>query len=212
MGCDIPRRDKTKFLINYKPKTKMKKAVVSLRSTAPYSQGKYHQTPKLEGELNGDYELRTWREKMHVTKEGNVFIPGSSFANMAREAAKYLSIPIPGKGKSTFTKHFDAGILVPTDLVLPLKKNDVDSVTVFVPSDGKPGGGKRVSKTFPLIHEWAGDVEYLILDDIITLEAFERVIKAAGNLIGLGVYRPRNRGTYGRFVVENIEWSEGVEF
>jgi hypothetical protein len=190
----------------------MKRAICTLRSAAPYSQGRKHYTAKLDGELPADYELRTWREKMHVTKEGKMFIPGAAFANSLREAAKYLSIPIPSKGKSTFTKHFDAGILVPGDLALPLKKNDVDSVTVFVPSDGKPGGGKRVSKTFPLIHDWEGKVEYLILDDIITLEAFEQVIKASGTLIGLGVYRPRNRGTYGRFTVEDIKWEEGIKF
>jgi hypothetical protein len=152
---------------------------------------------------------------MHVNKDGNMFIPGASFANSLREAAKYLSISIPSKGKSTFTKHFDAGILVPQNLILPYKKEEVDSQTLFLPSDGKPGGGKRVLRIFPIIPEgkgWEGDVEYIIMDDIITLEVFEQVVKASGQLIGLGVYRPRNRGTHGRFTVEDIKWEEGVKF
>lgn len=186
----------------------MKKAICSLRSASPYSQGRFHQAEKLNKELPADYEARTWKEKLHATKEGKIFIPGTQFANSLRESAKYLSLQVPGKGKSTYTKHFDAGIMVIDSLVLPLKKENCDYVDVFVPSDGRVGGGKRVVKRFPLIHEWEGDVTYHIMDDIITLDIFEQVLKASGTLIGIGVWRPRNRGLNGRFEVLDIKWEE----
>lgn len=187
----------------------MKLAVCTLKSTSPYSQGKFHETPKLSKELPHDYELRTWRERLHYRNEDErVFIPPMSFAISMKEAAKYLNIQIPGKGKSTYTKNFDAGILVTEPLVLDIKKNDVISENVFVPSDGRRGGTTRVMKTFPLIHSWQGTVTYYILDDIITLDVFKKVLEASGNLIGLGRFRPRNCGYYGRFEIIDIKWTE----
>lgn len=186
----------------------MKKAICKLRSISTYGQSKFHQTPKLNKELSADYEDRTWREKAHSNEQGQVYIPGTMFANSLREASKYLSIQVPGKGKSTYTKHFESGIMVLDNLLLPIQKVDLKSVTVFVPSDGRVGGGKRVIKHFPIIHEWSGEVTYHIIDDIITADIFEQVLKASGQLIGIGYFRPRNRGYYGRFEVENIEWIE----
>jgi hypothetical protein len=184
----------------------MKKAICKLRSISTYGQSKFHQTPKLNKELSADFEDRTWREKAHFNEQGRVFIPGTMFANSLREASKYLSIQVPGKGKSTYTKHFESGIMVLDNLELPIKKDELKSVTVFVPSDGRVGGGKRVIKHFPVVHEWTGDVTYHIIDDIITADIFEQVLKASGQLIGIGYFRPRNRGYYGRFEVDNIEW------
>jgi hypothetical protein len=187
----------------------MKLAVCKLKSTSPYSQGKYHETPKKDKELAHDYELRTWRERLHYSLEtGLVFIPPMSFAISMKEAAKYLNIQIPGKGKSTYTKNFDAGILVTEPLVLNIKKEDVISENVFVPSDGRRGGTTRVMKTFPLIQSWSGEVTYYILDDIITEDVFRKVLDTSGNLIGVGRFRPRNCGYYGRFEVIDIKWKE----
>jgi len=93
-------------------------------------------------------------------------------------------------------------------LVLPIKVDDVKSETLFVPSDGKPGGGKRVEKTFPLISSWSGTIEYIILDDLITQDVFNRVLLASGTLIGIGRFRPRNRGYYGRFAIDSVSWKE----
>jgi hypothetical protein len=87
-----------------------------------------------------------------------------------------------------------------------LKKQDLKHAEVFVPSDGKPGGGKRVTKYFPTIHEWEGTLTFHILDETIGPEVFEEVIRTAGLLIGIGVWRPRNRGMYGRFDLVNMKW------
>lgn len=186
----------------------MKKAICKLKSVSTYGQSKFHQTTKLNKELSADFEDRTWRERTHVDEKGFLFIPGTQFANSLREASKYLSLSVPGKGKSTYTKHFESGIMVLDNVPLPVKKEDVKSVTVFVPSDGRVGGGKRVIKHFPIVHNWSGVVTYHIIDDIITADIFEQVLRASGQLIGIGYFRPRNRGYYGRFEVESIEWIE----
>lgn len=186
----------------------MKKAIVTLESVSPYSQSKFHQVPKNDKELDNDYENRTWREKLHYDENGMVYIPPMQFCNSLKEAAKYLSLPIPGKARSLFTKNFESGIMVVDSLDIGINKDQVRPEHLFVPSDGKRGGTKRVMKIFPLIEKWKGDVTYHIFDNIITKEAFETVLRTSGQLIGIGRFRPRNWGWYGRFRIVNIKWIE----
>jgi hypothetical protein len=190
----------------------MRTAIAKLESQSPYSQSKHYETPK-EGRGSGtttesskDYEERTWRDRCHVNNDGNLFIPPMAFKNCLSEAAKYLSVQIPGKGKATFTKHFEAGVMVLEGLDLPIKKEGVEGEWLFVPADGRRGSGKRVSKCFPLVRQWGGVVAFTIIDDVITKEVFEQHLRDAGNFIGVGRFRPRNNGYYGRFTVKSVKW------
>ena len=185
----------------------MKTAIATLKSVSPYSQSKHYTTEKLAKELHKDYEARTWRDRLHTTLDGEVFIPPMSFKNCLSEAARFLSVQIPGKGKSTYTKHFEAGVLVTDALHLGVKATDVKGEWLFVPSDGKRGGGSRVDKCFPVIHEWGGDVTFHILDETITEDVFLQHLQQAGAFIGVGRFRPRNNGFYGRFKVEAVKWN-----
>lgn len=193
----------------------MKKVIVSLKSTAPYEQSKHYDVPKLEKESSADYEERTWRNRLHCDKyledgaidpEGTVVIPPMAFKNCLSEAAKYLSMQIPGKGKSTYTKHFEAGVMVLDPVPLGVKVKNVAPLRLFVPADGKRGSGKRVKKTFPVIPSWQADVVFYVLDETITETIFRTHIEEAGKFIGIGSFRPRNNGFYGRFEVLKIQW------
>jgi hypothetical protein len=186
----------------------MKRALVSIEGVSPYSQSRYHNTPLKEKEGKNDWEERTWRERVHTDSEGNIIIPPMSFKNCLAEAAKFLSVQIPGKGKSTYTKHFEAGVLSNNPLVLPVKKSEVEGEWLFVPASGRRGDGKRVQKCFPVIRKWSGEVEFLIIDDTITEEPFRYHMEQAGQLIGIGRFRPRNNGYYGRFKVNKIAFED----
>ena len=179
-----------------------------LESASPYSQSRPYETDKLNKETSRDYEKRTWRDRVHAMDDGTVFIPPMSFKNALSEVAKYLAEQIPGKGKATYTKHFEAGVLVTEPMVLGVKKNDVDAEWLFVPSDGRRGGGSRVWKCFPLIKSWKGTVRFHVLDDTITPEVFSKHLNQAGTFIGIGRFRPRNNGFYGRFRVVSTKWAE----
>lgn len=183
----------------------MRTIVAKLKSMAPYSQSKHHETPTLPKEGKDKWEERTWRERLHVNEEGFVLIPPMAFKNCLSEIAKFLGEQIPGKGKNTYTKHFEAGVMVVDPIVLPIKKDDVQGEWYFVPADGKRGSGKRVKKCFPVIREWSGELIAYILDDTVTLEVYEKHLKEAGNFIGIGRFRPRNNGFYGRFIVESVK-------
>jgi len=196
----------------------MIEVVASLKSISPYSQSRMHDEPKVnfdgtpspDAKENPDaYERRTWRKKMHVTSDGHVFIPSMVFKNNLSEAAAFLSIKT-GKGSETFTKHFQAGVMVTDGLVLPEKAEDVPGEWFFMSSTGtkSKGGGKRVRRCYPMIASWSGDVTYYVIDETITQHVFEHHLKEAGRFIGIGRFRPRNGGFYGRFIVEKIKWGK----
>ncbi len=184
----------------------MKSVIAELKSVSPYTQSRFHNTPKNEKESHDDYEQRTWRERCHVDKDGMVFIPPMAFKNCLAEAAKYLSIQIPGKGKATYTKHFEAGVMVMDPVPLGVKKEDMVGLTLFVPADGQRGGKRRVLKTFPTLQEWQAKVQFYVLDETITQEVFRYHLEQAGKFIGVGSFRPRNNSFHGRFEVVDIKW------
>jgi len=183
-------------------------AKAKLKSLSPYSQSAHHEEPKKDKETHSDYEERTWRHKCHADEKGNIYIPPMAFKNCISEAAKYLSIQIPGKGKSTYTKHFEAGAMVRERVFVGATVEEVQGEKLFVPSDGKRGGGRRVFKYFPVIPEWAAEVDFYILDETITEAVFKLHLEEAGKFIGVGRFRPRNNGYYGRFQVAEVTWTK----
>lgn len=189
----------------------MKIAIVQMESVTPYSQSKHideETHPAKPKESKDDYESRCWMHRMHVTPDGYVEIPPTAFANCIKASARRLQIQVPGKGKTLFTKYFEAGVMVPEGLKLDVKAADVPRDRLFVPSDGRPGGGKRVFRNFPRIDRWSGKVSFYILDDMITEPVFTQVLRSAGLLVGIGRFRPENRGFYGRFKVASLQWIE----
>jgi hypothetical protein len=181
--------------------------VAILKSTSPVSFGRYYaqDVPKKDKESAADYEERTWRERLHITEDGKVFIPPLAFKNCLDSAAKYLGRQIPGKGKATYTKHFVSGVLVMNPVILPLKKADVKGEWRHVPADGTPGGAKRVMKCFPTIPKWEGELEVHVLDHTVTREVLEEHLVQAGLFVGVGSFRPQNRGIYGRFRLVSLK-------
>lgn len=177
-------------------------------SISAISFSKYYQVPHLPKESHRDYEERTWRERLHYDeKTMECYIPPMAFKNCLSDAARYIGMKIPGKGKSTFTKHFEAGTLVVDKSYLGVRRDDVKGEWLFVPSDGKRGGGSRVEKCFPYVDPWEADINFIILDATLTKDVFELHVREMGNFIGLGRFRPRNNGYYGRFELKSMEWN-----
>ena len=184
----------------------MKTARITIKGDSPLSQSQAIRSERGTQEQHAAFEERTWRERINSSPEGEVVVPAMAFKNCLSAVAKYLGMKIPGKRNATYTKHFEAGIIVDADMPLGVKAETVPGEWLFVPSDGKRGGGSRVWKCFPVLRQWSGVVNVHILDETITPEAFELHIRKAGQFIGVGRFRPQNNGFYGRFSVEKIEW------
>ena len=185
----------------------MKEAIVQLSGVSTLSMGRHYEVESKD-ETREEYEKRTWRERLHYNKSDEVFIPPMMFKKTLEEVASYLSIKIPGKRNQTYTKKFKAAVLVTDPMMLGIKKDDVEGEWVFVPSDGKAGGGSRVNKCFPVIHDWSGTVKFYIMDSEITEAVFTNHLTEAGKFIGIGRFRPIRGGYYGRFSVDKVEFVE----
>jgi hypothetical protein len=172
---------------------------------SPFSFSAPTQTPRNTGEDHWAHEQRIWRERIHRDKTGEAFISPMALKNCLSEVAKYLSESVPGKGKATYTKHFEAGITVIEPLKLGVQAEAIDGEKLYLPSDGVRGSGKRVWKIYPYLPEWQARAEILLLDPIIKPEKVQEYLTFAGQFIGLGRFRPRNNGFYGRFTVKDFK-------
>lgn len=186
----------------------MRTVVVTLESTAPYSQSRMHDTAFLEKETHDAYEKRTWREKCTFNADGVIEIPAMGLKQSLDRASKVLGDQIPGKGKATYSKFFTSGVICTTNVPLGVKKADVVGQTINANSDGVRGSGKRVKRTFPVVPQWSGKAEFVILDDTITPAIFERTLTTAGSIVGIGRFRPENGGLNGRFKALKFDWQD----
>lgn len=183
----------------------LRTCTVTVTGASPYSASRAHCAEKLPKETPDAYEERTWRKKAHV-QNGRVYIPPMAFKMGADRACKMLGRQIPGKGKATYTKFFESGVLV-TAPVFIADEADIRCERIHANSDGVRGSGKRVWRNFPRIDEWSADVVFTVLADEITPEVFEETIIYSGLAVGVGRFRPEKGGYFGRFTADNFRWS-----
>ena len=185
----------------------MRTVKVTMVSDSPYSQSKMHEAEKLSKERPDDYEVRTWREKCSTDSNDQIVIPAMALKFSLAAAAKKLGMQIPGRGKATFTKYFEADVICVDNPPLGVQKDAVESVRINANADGVRGSGKRVWRTFPVIPKWESEATFMIMDETITREVFEEVFTAAGMGIGIGRFRPEKGGINGRFSATSFEWN-----
>lgn len=187
-------------------------ATLTIEGISPYSQSRQHDEPMLDKEARDAYDLRTWRSKLNVANingQPTVVIPAHGMHQAIAAAAKYSKRQIPGQGKATWTKKFEAGIALLEDPSLGISPNDVGMVTISANADGIRGSGKRVPRRFPIVPiGWSTTFEVHILDAIITEDVFREMVEIAGMFIGIGRFRPEKGGTNGRFRITSLAWTD----
>lgn len=186
----------------------MRKFSVELEGISPYSQSRVLQSKKGQNEPDADFDQRVWREHIHADHKGLVFIPPMSVKKTLEEVAAYLSESVPGKRSAKYTKHFQAGILSvdPWYFTPSVQRDKVECETLFLNADGKRGGGRRVHRIYPMIPAgWKASGEIYVMDPIIQDEKLSEYLAYAGQFIGIGRFRPRVGGFYGRFKVASFK-------
>lgn len=186
----------------------MKTAIASIHNVenSPYSQAGFLASERKQNETPGEFEKRAWRERMHTTDNGQIFIPPMAFKWSLDGAAALLGKRVPGRGQKQYRSIFQSGVLVTEGLVLPIKAEDVPGEWLWMNADGRRGSGTRVQRCYGRIDKWSGKVAFHILNDAITEEVFEEHLIAAGKFVGIGRFRPANGGYYGRFLVDEVQW------
>lgn len=198
---------------------------LKLQGTSPISFSRYHSAPRRSDEPEKGpeaikYDRRTWRLKLTtqpppaldddglgkslVNPDAKVLIPAAGFKSAIEGAA--MMFTKKKSGMSTWTKNIVSGVIVAGDIAIDgVTASTVGSEELFLTADGKPSRmskGGRVPRVFPVIPAgWTATVELLILDDTIPEDYLLSTLDKAGLFIGLGRWRPENRGSYGRFKV-----------
>jgi hypothetical protein len=159
-----------------------------------------------QGEAPGEFEKRIWKKRAHYNEEGKVVIPGYMIKTTLEPAAKLLGRRVGGKKMGKSLAHYLRLIRIDGDILTNITEENLEGITAFVSSDGKPGGG-RVPRTYPKINKWEGTLtlsypDLGTLNDDIVMEHLE----VAGSCVGIGHWRPGapSCGNYGRFRVEKV--------
>jgi len=170
--------------------------------------GKPVLSKKRPEQTHDDFEDSVWPEKLHRNEDGQLFWPPFALKNALEEAGKFLSMKIPGEGKKTYTDRFRKGVLVVDPIMLCLADGTVATIDdilprrLFVPSDGKRGGPKRVVRIFPSLPQWQGQATIHVLDEKIGDDVLAKHLECVGSFIGFGSMRVGNGGIAGRFTVD----------
>ena len=199
----------------------MEQVTFKLEGQSAYSQSGFLVAKKLDRETADKYEARIWKTRMHATEphviasdgtvsvSGMIVIPAMALKQALDAAAKYRSMSIPGQGKKTYTKCFTSGVLCSDGIVTDVEAATVKGEWINANSDGIRGSGKRVRRCYPLIPSgWKAEATVMILDEIIVHDVFIEHLKLAGQLIGVGRFRPQNGGFNGRFKPSGFQWEE----
>jgi hypothetical protein len=142
-----------------------------------------------------------------------VVIPNMALKQAIDAAAFKLGIKVKGRGPTTYKNFFASGLLIESDVPIRngkdfLTPDDAEKVTISCNPLGVRGGGKRVTRRFPVFHGWHGIVPVLVIDDILVPEIVEQHVRAAGMVVGIGRFRPQNGGVNGRFRLVEAKWED----
>lgn len=184
----------------------MRRATFTITGASPYSPSRVYTEGRREKESADDHDERVWRTHCYTDKHGECFIPPSALKNCLDTTAQYLGIKIPGAGQKTWTKKFEAGVLVIDPMMLGVNIKDAVCEKLFLNADGKRGGGKRVWKRYPVFADWTVQATVYVPEMSITRDVFEEHLRQAGQFIGFGRFRPQNRGYYGRWTYSDFQW------
>lgn len=168
-----------------------------------------------DGENQIDLEHRRKKARCHLNTKKQVVLPSISLKNMLATTAKRIGMKVPGNKRATFTKNFVSGVIPQSEdpvLLVNGKPITMDEIgkdefsryePVFCHSDGKREGGsnKRVTRFYPYFTKWSANVEFEILDPVLSAEIVIQHLVAAGIYNGIGRFRPQNGGLHGRFKV-----------
>ena len=191
---------------------KVRQAIVELEGITPISFSRrldIDNPPK--GTPYDDWWEKTCYDRLHLGADGNATVPAMMLKYCLDEGCRNLS-PDDKKfrGNEQWTKYFEYGICLTENVSLGVKPEAFRKEWIWADSNGKKGrqSSSRVKRCYPTLDVgWKINPTFVVLDEKITQDIFEKALASAGWFCGLGRFRPQNQGYYGRFDVKKIKWS-----
>jgi hypothetical protein len=105
------------------------------------------------------------------------------------------------RGAKKMTSVIAATVTCEVDRI-PLGTDKFDVYEDYVRIPPKTGAMVKIGRA--LLKEWSAEFVLIVDDELYDVANVKPIIEHAGNLIGIGAWRPERRGAYGRFSVEEF--------
>lgn len=140
-----------------------------------------------------------YRGGLYVTDDDRPAVPGGNIERMLRDAA----------AKQKLGKQVISGLIVPGDddgmvpLIYdgPSKASKLNAKSQWSKRSTVKVGQARVMRTRPCFRTWGLEFDVIFAIDVLEADQIEEFVSVAGQIIGLGDWRPK----HGRFAVESIK-------
>jgi hypothetical protein len=172
----------------------IKKLQVKIKGTSPLLMNRFPLEP-VAG-LAKMLDVEQAEIAAYRNKSGELFIPGVNMQRALISGAKFSK----GKGRASLANVAAACLLIAQEeLPLGCKKFTVDSRAVVIPSTKG-----RIVRHRPRLDAWALSFELEYDPELLSYEQVATVVSDTGRRVGLGDFRPENKGPFGRFEILEI--------
>lgn len=176
---------------------------VKIKGLTPYMQHrmddhKLEQWEKQRGPIHERGEVShedAVRAEYHCYRnaEGKCFIPADQIRGSLIGAGSYVKAKVGGRSKSMKVLVAAMFIVAPEQILIP----DYDTIDKRSAVNRNIKG--RVIVVRPKWTAWEAEFQLQVYEDTITKETITQLFEYAGNLVGIGSFRPTNNGLFGRY-------------
>lgn len=188
----------------------MKNYRVKIKGITPYMQHrmddvKLDQWEKLRGPIHERPDVSredAVRAEYHCFRnnEGHCYIPADHIRGSLIGAGSYVKAKVGGRSKSMKVLVAAMFVVTPEEILLP----DYDSIDKRSAVNRNIKG--RVIAIRPKWTNWEAEFNLSVYESSISKESITQLFEYAGNLVGIGSFRPTANGLFGRFeLIELIE-------
>lgn len=159
--------------------------------------GPIHERPEVSHEdaLRAEYHC-------YRNADGKCFIPADQIRGALISAGSYVKSKVGGRSKSMKIIVAAMFMIEPEQVLIP----DYDAIDKRSAVNRNIKG--RVIVIRPKWSTWEAEFTLNVYEDTITQETIEQLFEYAGNLVGIGSFRPTNNGLFGRFKLESLRLNQ----
>lgn len=181
----------------------MKKIEVEIKGETPYLMHAFSMKKAEDKETIrpgvGDYSGEI-EESLYRLPDKKIYVPSTQIQGCLMEAGK--NFQIPGKRKSTYSGLIGGLVMITPDaIVMSPQTFTIDSRAVVVPATKG-----RVVRNRPKFTDWS--LKFVIENlepEQIPNSTLKKILDYAGSYVGIGDFRPRKKGPFGRFIVSKFK-------
>jgi hypothetical protein len=135
----------------------------------------------------------------YMTDKNKYYMPSEHIRSALIEAGKYIKAKVGNANRNM--SNIVAGMFYILEEQIPLP----DDFLVDKRSAVNQNVKARIITIRPKWKNWKASFTLAVDNDTLTNETIKKIVEFAGSYVGIGSYRPINKGQFGRFDIETFE-------